>query len=216
MLIFHLSEPGLDLGLGTVGGDHLGDGPLDTVGEQDPLTEDPVFQALAGVSVGVPGQSELGRGVPGQGGGEDFAHPAGSADRGDVGFDGRAVAAGVAARHRLQLGQAATGLGQGLVEPAGLLVVQGRRVCQHRAPGHSQGGHFRVDTPHAGIPVVVNRAVAGCGNREQAGMVARRRRVGIFARAERNPAIALCPTSNTLPSPRTVSLPGAKSALSVV
>jgi hypothetical protein len=29
-------------------------------------------------------------------------------------------------------------------------------------------------------------------------------------------AIASCPTSNTLPSPRTVSLPGAKSALSVV
>jgi hypothetical protein len=103
---------------------------------------------------------------PVRGGGEDFAHPAGSADRGDFGFDGRAVAAGLAARQlRLQLGQAATGLGQGLVEPAGLLVVQGRRVCQHRAPGHSQGGHFRVDIPHAGIPVVVNRALAGFGTR---------------------------------------------------
>ena len=55
------------------------------------------------------------------------AHPAGFADRGDLGLDRGPVAAGVAAGQTgLQFGEPAARLGQGLVEPAGLFGVQGR------------------------------------------------------------------------------------------
>jgi hypothetical protein len=53
--VFHLPEPGLDLGLGAVGGDHVGGGPGVSVGEQDPFAEGPGLEASAGAGVGAPG-----------------------------------------------------------------------------------------------------------------------------------------------------------------
>jgi len=52
--VFELAEAGFGVGLGAVGGDHLGHRPVVAVGEQDPLAEDLGFQGPAGAS-GVPG-----------------------------------------------------------------------------------------------------------------------------------------------------------------
>jgi hypothetical protein len=68
--VFELPEPELDLGLGAVGGHDVGGWPVVTVGEQDPLAEQPAFQAVAGAGVASPGQAQLGRVLPGQGGGD--------------------------------------------------------------------------------------------------------------------------------------------------
>ena len=38
--VFELAEAGFGVGLGAVGGDHLGYGPVVAVGEQDPFAED--------------------------------------------------------------------------------------------------------------------------------------------------------------------------------
>ena len=74
---------------------------------------------MRATGVGAEGQAQLGGGLPGQGGGDDLADPAGLADRGDLGFDGAAVAAGVATgQGGLQLDELPAGFGQGLVEPA--------------------------------------------------------------------------------------------------
>ena len=125
--VFLLPESGFDFGLGAVGRDDVADRPGVAVGEQDAFAEDPVLQSFPGVVVGAPGQPELGGVVAGQGGGDDLAHPAGFEDRGDVGFDGVAGPAGLAAREaRLQFGQSFSCFGQGLVEAAGLGGVQRR------------------------------------------------------------------------------------------
>ena len=49
--VFELAEAGFGVGLGAVGGDHLGHGPVVAVGEQDPLAEDLGFQGVAGLAV---------------------------------------------------------------------------------------------------------------------------------------------------------------------
>ena len=59
--VLHLSESGLDLGLGAVGADDLDTRPLVPVGEQDPLTEQAVLEFASGLLIGAPGQGELGR-----------------------------------------------------------------------------------------------------------------------------------------------------------
>lgn len=86
-----------------------------------------MLEPLAGAGLGAPGQPQFGRLVAGEGGCDDFADPAGFGDGGDLGLDRGPVAAGLAAgQPGLELGESAAGLGQGLVEAAGLGRVQGR------------------------------------------------------------------------------------------
>ena len=123
--IFELAEPELGVGLRPVGGYHVGDTPLVAVGEQDSFAEQAVLQPGAGAGVGAKGQPEAGRVLAGEGGGDDLADPAGFEDGGDVGLYLAPGAAGVAAvQPGLQVGQAGAGLGQGLVQAAGLPGVQ--------------------------------------------------------------------------------------------
>jgi hypothetical protein len=68
------------------------------VGDQDPLAEDLVFQAVAGVGVDVPGQMKVGGVGAGQVPGQAPFDPGVFADRADLGGDGFLVAAGLAAR----------------------------------------------------------------------------------------------------------------------
>jgi hypothetical protein len=63
MAVSALAATGFGVGLGAVGGDHLGCGPVVAVGEQDPLSEDLCFQRTAGLAV----QAETGRVPAGDG-----------------------------------------------------------------------------------------------------------------------------------------------------
>ena len=140
VLVFHLSEPGLDLALGTVGCHDLGGGLGVAVGEQDPFAEKTLFESLPGPAVDTPSQAESGGIVSGQGSGENLADPAGPADAVDPGLEMGAVAAGTPASELLlQLAELASGLGQRLIESTGLLGVQVRRVGQRRPPGDADG-----------------------------------------------------------------------------
>ncbi len=64
--VFELAEAELGLGLGTVGGHHLGQGPVLVGGDQDAFAEHLGFQVGAGVVVNGPGQPVCGWGVAGQ------------------------------------------------------------------------------------------------------------------------------------------------------
>ena len=129
--VLELAEAGFGVGLGAVGGDDLGGGPVVAVGEQDPLAEVLGFQGLAGLLVGVPGQAEASRPAAGERGLQDPAGPARGQDAGDLGFDLVAGPAGVAAgQPGGQGGELALGLGEGLGGAAGLPVVEGGRVGQ--------------------------------------------------------------------------------------
>ena len=122
-----LPEAGFDLGLGAVGGHDVGDGPGVAVGEQDPFAEQAFFQRLRGRWCRWRGQAQVGGVVAGEGGGDDVADPAGFADRGDLGLDRVAGSAGLAAGQAVGSSvRRRVGLGQGLVEAAGLRGVQGR------------------------------------------------------------------------------------------
>ena len=124
--VFHLPEGGLGLGLGPVGGDDLGGGPVVVVGDQDVLAEDLFFQGGAGAGVDVPGEAVVLRGISGQLPGDDAVRPGVVQDFADLGFDLLAWPSGLAAgQGGGQLVQLAARLGQGGAgEPAGLLVVQ--------------------------------------------------------------------------------------------
>ncbi|HEV3293715.1 MAG TPA: hypothetical protein VG123_32445 [Streptosporangiaceae bacterium] len=83
------------------------------------------------------GQAEVSRLVPGQLPGADTAHPRLGGDRGDLGFDLVAGAAGLAAGQRGgQLAEFLAGLGQrGALEPGRLGLVQFREwVTMARRP----------------------------------------------------------------------------------
>jgi hypothetical protein len=111
--------------------------------------------------------------VAGQGRGEDVGDPAGFADRGDLGLDGGAGPAGLAAGQFVgQHAQALPGLGQGLVEAAGLPGVQAGGVGQDRAAGHPERGDGGVHIAQTGEPVGVHGAVVGAADGEQVGVVA--------------------------------------------
>ena len=86
------------------------------------------IQSRGGCSCAGPyGHSLLGIDLDRSHDGDDVGQPAGFADGGDLGLDRGPVAAGAAAgQTRLQLGQAAARLGQGLVQAAGLFGVQVR------------------------------------------------------------------------------------------
>ena len=149
MRVLELAEAELGVGLGAVGGDHVGHRPV-AVGEQDPLAEQARLEPGAGAGVGAPGQPQLGGRLAGQGDGDDVGDPAGFADGGDLGLHLGPVAAGAAAGQAGgQLGEPAARLGQGLVQAAGLLGVQVRRVGEHRAAGHAQRGDGGVDVASA-------------------------------------------------------------------
>ena len=77
----------LGLGLGPVGGDDLGGGPVVVVGDQDVLAEDLFFQGGAGGGVDVPGEPVVFGGVSGQLPGDDAARPGVVQDLADLGFD---------------------------------------------------------------------------------------------------------------------------------
>ena len=66
MGVFELPEAELDVGLGPVGGDHIGYGPVFAVGDQDPFAEDLVFQGGPGPGVDDDGEPALGGGGPGE------------------------------------------------------------------------------------------------------------------------------------------------------
>ncbi len=82
-----------------------------------------------------------------------------------------AAAGPAAGQGRGELTELPGGLGQGLIEPAGLLGVQVRRVCQHRPPGTAECRHGGVDRGQAGEPVRINDGVVGGGQGEQVGVV---------------------------------------------
>jgi hypothetical protein len=125
--IFELTETELGVGLRAVRGDHIGDGPVVVVGDQDPFAEDLVFQGGPGVFVDVPGQVQIGGGVAGQIPGQDPPDPGIFADPADLGGHGVFVAAGLAAGETLgERGQPGLGLGEGLVQATGLPGVQSR------------------------------------------------------------------------------------------
>jgi hypothetical protein len=95
--VFELAEAEFHGWLGAVGGHDVGGRPAVTVGEQDPFAEDSGFLGFVGAAVAGEGQSQVGGLVAGQGGGEEVAGPSGFADRGDLGLDGGAGPAGLAA-----------------------------------------------------------------------------------------------------------------------
>jgi hypothetical protein len=100
--------------------DPLADGSLRplviAVGEQDPFAEQLVFQAFPGPGVGAPGQPQLGGLLAGQGDGDDVTDPARLQNRGDLGLDRGAGAAGApAGQFRGRVTQPGVGLGQGRV-----------------------------------------------------------------------------------------------------
>jgi hypothetical protein len=124
--VFHLPEGELGLGLRAVGGDDVGDGPVVVVSDQDVLAEDLFFQRGARAGVDGPGQPQGGWLAAVQLPGDDAADPGFAGDRGDLGLDLAAGAAGLAAGQRGgQLVQPLAGFGQGgAVEPGGLGGVQ--------------------------------------------------------------------------------------------
>jgi hypothetical protein len=69
MEVFELAEAGLDVALGAVGGDDVGDRPVVAVGDQDPFAEDLGFQGVLGGGVDGEAQPYPGRSVAGQLGG---------------------------------------------------------------------------------------------------------------------------------------------------
>jgi hypothetical protein len=86
--VFHLTEVGFYFGLGAVSGDNVGDAPPVTIGEQDPLAEQPCRQCSLCRRAGPPGELQLGRLCPGQGRRVDTIQPSGFQDLGDLGLDG--------------------------------------------------------------------------------------------------------------------------------
>jgi hypothetical protein len=78
-----------------------------------------------------------------------------------------AICTWTAGQTRLQLGQAAAGLGQGLVQAAGLLGVQVRRMGEHRAAGHAERGDGGVDETQPGVAVGVHGPVVAGRDRQQ-------------------------------------------------
>jgi hypothetical protein len=64
MLVLHLSEGELGLGLGPVAGDHLRHRPVAMAGDQHVLAEDLLFQGGAGSGIHAPGQAQVPRLVP--------------------------------------------------------------------------------------------------------------------------------------------------------
>src|SRR6516225_3905607 len=125
MRVFELAEGELGVGLGPVGGDHVGDGPVVVAGDQDAFAEDLGFQLAAGAVVDVPGQTVLGGCVAGEVPVDDPAQPGVGEQSGDLGGDLVGPAAGFAAGEGVgQIGEFGLGFGDGLVEPAGLRGVQ--------------------------------------------------------------------------------------------
>jgi hypothetical protein len=124
--VFELAEGELGLGLGSVGGDHLGHGPVVVIGDQHVLAEDLLFQGGAGGRVDAPGQAQVFGLVAGEVPGNHPPDPGFPGDRGDLGLRLLAGPAGLAAGEGGgQLIQFLAGSGQGgAVEPAGLGLVQ--------------------------------------------------------------------------------------------
>jgi hypothetical protein len=71
LAVLHLSEVGLDVVLGSIGTDHVGDRPLVPIGEEDPLAEDLGFECVPGLGVDPEGETKLARAVTGQRGDHD-------------------------------------------------------------------------------------------------------------------------------------------------
>jgi hypothetical protein len=102
---------------------------------------------------------------------------AGPQDAGDLGLDLVAGLAGVAAGEpRRQLGELPAGLGQGLVEPAGLLVMQVLGVGDHDAALRTQHHLAGLEGLKPGEAAGIDDPVAAVGHREQVGVIRRRRR----------------------------------------
>jgi hypothetical protein len=81
--------------------------------------------------------------------------------------------AGVAASQPVgQFPQPGLGVGQGLVEAAGLRGVQGVRMGEDRAAGHAQRGRRGVEEGEAGEPGRVGFPVAGPRDPHEVGVVA--------------------------------------------
>jgi hypothetical protein len=94
--VFELAEAEFGVGLGAVGGHDVGYRPV-AVGEQDAFAERPRLKPGTGARVAAPVRPQLGGLLAGEGDGDDVGHPAGLADRGDLGLHFVAVAAGAPA-----------------------------------------------------------------------------------------------------------------------
>src|ERR1035441_6552587 len=132
--VFELAEGELGFGLGPVGGDDLGGGPVIVIGDQHVLAEELLFQGRAGSLVDAPGEAQVFGLVAVQPPGDYPAGPGFAGDSGDLGLHLLAGAAGLAAAEGGgQLVQLLAGLGQGGAgEPGRLCGVQLRGVGQDR------------------------------------------------------------------------------------
>ena len=148
------------------------------VGEQDALAEQLFFEVGSGLGLGAARRAAARRGrSPCKGGGDDPGEPAGLEDRGDLGLDLVLGFAGLApAQAGGQLGELAAGLGQGLVEAPGLLVVQVLGVGDHDAPLGAEDHLAGLKGAQARKAPVVDGPVAALGHGQQVGMVRGRQR----------------------------------------
>jgi hypothetical protein len=76
----------------------------------------------------------------------------------------------------LQVDEFAAGLGQRLIEAAGLGGVQTRGVGEHRAAVYPERGDPGVHAGQAGVPLAVDDRIARRGQGEQVGVLGRRQR----------------------------------------
>ncbi len=112
----------------------LADREREGIRVEDPFAGDLVFEGPAGAGVGAPAQPAGRGGVAGQGDGDGPAEPAGCEDPVDLGLDGGSSLAGPAACEAgLQFRQLLAGLVQGLVESAGLTLMEAFGVGDDRA-----------------------------------------------------------------------------------
>ena len=144
MMDLAASGCGLDVGLGAVGSHDLVHRPVLVIGEQDALAEGLGGKLALGGLVGV---------------------PAGGKDLSDLGLHRGAWAAGPAAgKAGLQRAQPASGGGQGLLEPAGLRLMEAVGMGEDHAPIGAQRVGAGLEGGQAWEPLVVEGAVASAAD----------------------------------------------------
>jgi hypothetical protein len=172
MGVFHLAETEFGIALGSISGDDVWGGPVVAVGDQDAFAEDLVFEGVTGLRVDVPGQAEGGRGITGEGVGEDLAHVLFVHDLVEGGFELGSGASGAATGEGVgDLGQFAAYRGQGLGQAARLAGVQLDGVGEYAAVGAAQRGDADLDGLQPAE--LLQGLVARPGQGQQVGLIRR-------------------------------------------
>ena len=125
----------------------------------------------------LPRQAQAGWALAGEGDLQDPGHPAGIGDLLDLGLDLAAGAAGLAAgQPGGQARQLPVGLGQGLVEAAGLAGVEGGRVGEDHLVGRAERGSGGFGRGQPAESVRVHQLVAARGDGQQIRVLGGRQR----------------------------------------